>query len=163
MTERSGQIQAGRSRQGYVSASESRMSTRIDQIDLDCLRKAQRGCKESRSLLAKQANCINVQWKFFVVFSRVHWIRCYIFSLRINPLYINTYSVMVFWGWVDIGLLGCSPVVVVLRVTFGPFCASSVTLSQLLFSVVLHATFQLLPTCSRLRTIESATAWLRQF
>jgi len=31
------------------------MSTRIDQIDLDCLRKAQRGCKESRSLLAQQA------------------------------------------------------------------------------------------------------------
>ena len=48
-------MQAGRSRQGYVSASESRMSTRIDQIDLDCLRKAQRGCKESRSLLAKRA------------------------------------------------------------------------------------------------------------
>jgi len=55
MTERSGQMQAGRSRQGYVSASENRMSTRIDQIDLDCLRKAQRGCKESRSLLAQQA------------------------------------------------------------------------------------------------------------
>ena len=55
MTERSGQTQAGRSQQGYVSASESRMRTSIDQIDLDCLRKAQRGCKESRSLLAKQA------------------------------------------------------------------------------------------------------------
>ena len=27
----------------------------MDQINLDCLRKAQRGCKESRSLLAQQA------------------------------------------------------------------------------------------------------------
>jgi RNA polymerase sigma factor (sigma-70 family) len=31
------------------------MRTNVDQIDLDCLRKAQRGCKESRSLLAQQA------------------------------------------------------------------------------------------------------------
>ena len=31
------------------------MSSNVDQINLDCLRKAQRGCKESRSLLARQA------------------------------------------------------------------------------------------------------------
>jgi RNA polymerase sigma-70 factor (ECF subfamily) len=31
------------------------MRTNTDQIDLDCLRKAQRGCQESRSLLAQQA------------------------------------------------------------------------------------------------------------
>ena len=31
------------------------MRTNVDQIDLDCLRKAQRGCQESRSLLAQQA------------------------------------------------------------------------------------------------------------
>jgi RNA polymerase sigma-70 factor (ECF subfamily) len=31
------------------------MRSSVDQINLDCLRKAQRGCKESRSLLAQQA------------------------------------------------------------------------------------------------------------
>ncbi len=31
------------------------MRSSVNQIDLDCLRKAQRGCKESRSLLAQQA------------------------------------------------------------------------------------------------------------
>ncbi|MCP4262852.1 MAG: sigma-70 family RNA polymerase sigma factor [Planctomycetes bacterium] len=31
------------------------MPSNVDQINLDCLRKAQRGCKESRSLLAQQA------------------------------------------------------------------------------------------------------------
>jgi RNA polymerase sigma-70 factor (ECF subfamily) len=48
-------VDGSRSRQGFVRVPESRMRSSVDHINLDCLRKAQRGCRESRSLLAQQA------------------------------------------------------------------------------------------------------------